>query len=500
MGLTPGTQSMATCPSSTASSTMKHEFVEGWDLTQVLGEGAYGEVKLLVNRTTQEAVAVKVLYNTDHAEAAESFRKEICVHRMLNHENIIKYYGHRKDGNHQYIFLEYASGGELFDRIEPDCGVDQAVAQKYFKQIMAGVEYLHAKGVAHRDLKPENILLDANDTIKISDFGMATVFRFRGEERLLVKRCGTMPYIAPEVLVKQYRAEPADIWSCGVILVALLGGELPWDKPSACCQEYKDWKECKITVPPWSKLDNAVLSLLRKILMPNPAKRYTIEQIKNHQWMKKVLKSKNANTKWLGSSADSHTRKVSCFDIGQAADASRDDTITRLSSSQPDPLRRGVEPSLELASDADVLAQRVSFSQPAHLDDMLLSTQTQGTQSSSQTPLQRLVKRMTRFFVTTDAQQTVEELKSLFERLGYSWKTNSPGQITVTTQDKRKAQLVFKASLIEMSAKILVDFRLSRGDGLEFKKHFVIIRGHLSEHIAKGPVSWPIAVATNSIP
>lgn len=342
--------------------------------------------------------------------------------------------------------------------------------------------------------------MDANDTIKISDFGMATVFRFRGQERLLVKRCGTMPYIAPEVLVKQYRAEPADIWSCGVILVALLGGELPWDKPSACCQEYKDWKECKITVPPWSKLDNAVLSLIRKILMPNPAKRYTIEQIKNHQWMKKVLKSKNANTKWLGSSADSHTRKISCFDIGQAADASRDDTITRLSSSQPDPLRRVVEPTLELASDADVLAQRVSFSQPAHLDDLLLSTQTQGTQSSSQTPLQRLVKRMTRFFVTTDAQQTVEELKSLFERLGYSWKTNSPGQITVTTQDKRKAQLVFKASLIEMSAKILVDFRLSRGDGLEFKKHFVIIRSHLSEHIAKGPVSWPIAVATNSIP
>ncbi|XP_049525522.1 serine/threonine-protein kinase grp-like isoform X3 [Dermacentor silvarum] len=466
MGLTPGTRSMAACPASTASSTMKHEFVEGWDLTQVLGEGAYGEVKLLVNRATQEAVAVKVLNNSDHAEAAENFRKEICVHRMLNHDNIIKYYGHRKDGSHQYIFLEYASGGELFDRIEPDCGVDQGVAQKYFKQIMSGVEYLHSKGVAHRDLKPENILLDANDNIKISDFGLATVFRFRGEERLLVKRCGTLPYIAPEVLVKQYRAEPADIWSCGVILVALLGG-----------------------------------ALLRKILMPNPAKRYTIEQIKNHQWMKKLLKSKNASTKWLGTNVDSFARKNSCFDIGQAADASRDDdTITRLSSSQPDPLRRGVEPSLELASDTDVVVQHVSFSQPAHLDDMLLSTQTQGTQSSSQTPLQRLVKRMTRFFVTTDAQQTVEELKSLFERLGYSWKTNSPGQITVTTLDKRKAQLVFKASLIEMSAKILVDFRLSRGDGLEFKKHFVIIRNHLSEHIAKGPVSWPIAVATNSIP
>lgn len=488
------------CPAPATTSTMKHEFVEGWDLVQVLGEGAYGEVKLLVNRTTQEAVAVKVLNNSNHAEAAENFKKEICVHRMLSHDNIIKYYGHRKDGPQQYIFLEYASGGELFDRIEPDYGMDQGDAQKYFRQIISGVEYLHSKGVAHRDLKPENILLDANDNVKISDFGLATVFRFRGEERLLVKKCGTLPYIAPEVLVKQYHAEPADIWSCGVILVALLGGELPWDKPAASCPEYKGWKDCKITVSPWSKLDNVVLSLIRKVLMPNPTKRYTIEQIKNHQWMRKHLKPKNADCKWLGSIGESLMRKKSCFDIGHTGDSTRDDAITRLSSSQPDPLHSGEEPNLEMASATEVLAHGISFSQPAHLEDMLLSTQTLGTQGSSQTPLQKLVKRMTRFFVTTNAQQTVEELKSLFERLGYVWKTNSPGQITVTTQDKRKAQLVFKASLIEMSAKILVDFRLSRGDGLEFKKHFVIIRNALSEHIAKGPVSWPIAVATNSIP
>lgn len=74
-------------------------------------------VKLLVNRTTQEAVAMKVLNSTDHPEAAENFKKEICVHRLLNHEHIIKYFGHRKEGNSQFIFLEYASGGELFDRI-----------------------------------------------------------------------------------------------------------------------------------------------------------------------------------------------------------------------------------------------------------------------------------------------------------------------------------------------------------------------------------------------
>lgn len=167
----------------------------------------------------------------------------------------------------------------------------QTEAQRYFKQLIAGVEYLHSRGVAHRDLKPENLLLDAHDNLKISDFGMATVFRYQGKERLLDKRCGTLPYIAPEVLCRKYAAEPADIWSCGVVLVAMLAGELPWDMPSPDCPLYTAWKECQITRLPWTKIDTLALSLLRKVLMPLPGKRYSIEQITNHQWFQKKFKS-----------------------------------------------------------------------------------------------------------------------------------------------------------------------------------------------------------------
>ena len=164
----------------------------------------------------------------------------------------------------------------------------QMEAQRFFKQLISGVEYLHSRGIAHRDLKPENLLLDANDNLKISDFGMATVFRYQGKERLLDKRCGTLPYIgmamnlkrlnevlikplflflAPEVLCRKYAAEPADIWSCGVVLVAMLAGELPWDNPSPDCQLYTAWKECQITRLPWTKIDTLALSLLRKVLI-----------------------------------------------------------------------------------------------------------------------------------------------------------------------------------------------------------------------------------------
>ena len=173
---------------------------------------------------------------------------------------------------------------------EPDVGMPQVEAQRFFKQLIAGVEYLHGRGIAHRDLKPENLLLDANDNLKISDFGMATIFRHHGQERLLDKRCGTLPYIAPEVLCRKYAAEPADIWSCGVVLVAMLAGELPWDRPSPECPHYTAWKECQITRLPWTKIDTLALSLLRKVLMPLPGKRYTIQQIKNHNWFLKRFK------------------------------------------------------------------------------------------------------------------------------------------------------------------------------------------------------------------
>ena len=85
--------------------------------------------------------------------------------------------------------------------------------------------YLHHRGVAHRDIKPENLLLTDADVLKLSDFGMATVFRHQGKERLLERRCGTTAYCAPEMLMKpRYNAEPADIWSCGVVLVAMVTG------------------------------------------------------------------------------------------------------------------------------------------------------------------------------------------------------------------------------------------------------------------------------------
>lgn len=130
-----------------------------------------------------------------------------------------------------FLYLFYV----LFSfNIEPDIGMPVWEAQKYFKQLIAAMEYLHSKGVAHRDLKPENLLLDEHDNLKVSDFGLATIYRLHDKERCLERRCGTLPYVAPEVLLRPYHAEPADIWSCGIILVALLTGGNLYRKTNIC--------------------------------------------------------------------------------------------------------------------------------------------------------------------------------------------------------------------------------------------------------------------------
>ncbi|NXG23454.1 CHK1 kinase, partial [Grallaria varia] len=412
-------------------------------------------VQLAVNRRTEEAVAVKIVDMKRAAECPESVRKEICIHRMLSHDNVVRFYGHRREGATQYLFLEYCRGGELFDRIEPDVGMPEPEAQRFFQQLIAGV--------------PENLLLDERDNLKISDFGLATVFRHNGRERLLNKMCGTLPYVAPELLRRpEFRAEPVDVWACGVVLTAMLAGELPWDQPSDSCQEYSDWKERKTYLPPWKKIDSAPLALLHKILTESPAARITIPDIQKDRWYSRPLK-KDAKRSRLSSGGVSdspggfskHIRSDTDFSPVKAA---LGEDKASYSTSQPEPGTGGM-PWESGAGSIDQLVQGISFSQPACPEHMLLNSQLLGTPGSSQSPWQRLVKRMTRFFTKLDADGSYRALKEVCEKMGYGCKMSCTNQVTISTTDRRNNKLIFKVNLVEMESKILVDFRLSKVSG-----------------------------------
>ncbi|CAF3339468.1 unnamed protein product, partial [Rotaria sp. Silwood2] len=167
----------------------------------------------------------------------------------------------------------------------------EGVAQHYFKQLITGMAYLHSLGVAHRDLKPENLLIANNDILKICDFGLSAFFRDRttNEKQMLTTYCGTKPYISPEMLSKTpYHGEPVDIWSCGIILTAMLTGVFPWAEASDQIPEYKRWLDGDYNNSPWENIDSIIFNLLRVILIDNPTRRAKIVDIQNHQWLSKI--------------------------------------------------------------------------------------------------------------------------------------------------------------------------------------------------------------------
>jgi serine/threonine-protein kinase HSL1 (negative regulator of Swe1 kinase) len=150
-----------------------------------------------------------------------------------------------------FVIMEYIDGGELFDYLVERGPLPVPEALHYFQQIMYAVAYCHQFRIAHRDLKPENILLDGENNIKVADFGMAA---FVPRDSLLYTSCGSPHYASPEVVSGlAYDGTVSDVWSCGVILYALLSGSLPFDDediPTLLAQV----REGKYTIPidlPW---------------------------------------------------------------------------------------------------------------------------------------------------------------------------------------------------------------------------------------------------------
>lgn len=275
-------------------------------ISKTIGRGAYASIKKAIPLDAPSPVFAVKLIHKDYAVrhgriSAKQIAMEVSLHSHIGqHPNVIEWFATGEDRIWRWIAMEYAEGGDLFDKIEADVGLEEDIAHLYFQQLISGVSFMHSKGVAHRDLKPENILLSESGILKIADFGMATMFEYKGARKQSSTMCGSPPYIAPEVLhcarqrerrapsseQTKYSADLVDIWSCGVILFVLLVGNTPWDEPTNGNWEFNEYVRTsgRSTDPLWQRVPPDALSLLRGMMNIEASKRFSFTQIRQHPW------------------------------------------------------------------------------------------------------------------------------------------------------------------------------------------------------------------------
>jgi len=214
----------------------------------------------------------------------EKVQREINILHLCTHPHIIRLYEVIDTPTDIFLVNEYVSGGELFDYIVSKGRLSMDEARNFFHQIISGVEYCHFQKIVHRDLKPENLLLDANKNIKLADFGLSNLMR---DGEFLRTSCGSPNYAAPEVISGHLYAGPeVDVWSCGVILYALLCGSLPFDDESIP-NLFKKIKSGMYSLP--THLSQLARNLIPRMLEVDPMKRITIPEIRMHPWFQHKL-------------------------------------------------------------------------------------------------------------------------------------------------------------------------------------------------------------------
>ncbi|KAJ6809269.1 serine/threonine-protein kinase SAPK10 [Iris pallida] len=243
-----------------------------YELVKDIGAGNFGVARLMRDKQSRELVAVKYIERGEKID--ENVQREIINHRSLRHPNIIRFREVILTPTHLAIVMEYASGGEVFERICNAGRFSEDEARFFFQQLISGVSYCHSMQVCHRDLKLENTLLDGSTAprLKICDFGYSKSSILHSQPKSTV---GTPAYIAPEILLKkEYDGKIADVWSCGVTLYVMLVGGYPFEDP----EEPKDFTKTiqrimgvQYSIPEFVHISEECRHLISRIFVGNPA-------------------------------------------------------------------------------------------------------------------------------------------------------------------------------------------------------------------------------------
>ncbi|XP_045124395.1 ribosomal protein S6 kinase alpha-2-like isoform X2 [Portunus trituberculatus] len=262
-----------------------------FELLKVLGQGSFGKVFLVRKISGQDAgtlYAMKVLKKaTLKVRDRLRTKMERDILADVNHPFVVKlHYAFQTEGK-LYLILDFLRGGDLFTRLSKEIMFTEEDVKFYLAELALALDHLHTVGVIYRDLKPENILLDADGHISLTDFGLC---KEALDDQKAYSFCGTVEYMAPEVVNRRGHNTAADWWSFGVLLFEMLTGTLPFQ--GANRKETMNLiLKAKLGMPPY--LSPEAQSLLRALFKRNPANRLGagpegVEELKRHPFFSSI--------------------------------------------------------------------------------------------------------------------------------------------------------------------------------------------------------------------
>ncbi len=256
----------------------KKSGLEAYSLGGQIGQGAYAVVRSGMHKASGRRVAVKVYekYKLLSSQRKNCVSREIRLLKKLDHPNIVKLYETIDTPRELFLVMEFVRGNSMLSYVKSKSGkrLEEPECLRMYRQILAGICFCHKHNIVHRDIKMENMLVDEQLNVKIIDFGFSTWFT---TEQKLKIFCGTPSYMAPEIVSKkEYFGPPADMWSLGILLYAMLCGSFPF-RGATERELYRNISKGVFSVPTF--VSSRARSVICRLLTLDPQRRPTAEDV-----------------------------------------------------------------------------------------------------------------------------------------------------------------------------------------------------------------------------
>ncbi|XP_068640398.1 serine/threonine-protein kinase Aurora-3-like [Aristolochia californica] len=255
--------------------------LQDFDIGKPLGRGKFGKVYLAREKKSKYLVALKIIFKQQLRKYPiyHQLKREIEIQSSLKHPNVLCLFGWFHDEERIYLILEFAARGEVFKELRKCKFLPEKRAATYMVSLTRALIYCHEKDVIHRDIKPENLLVDFQGRVKIADFGWSVQSRMKRQTM-----CGTLDYLAPEMVEKKTHDNTVDNWTLGILCYEFVYGIPPFEAESQR-NTFQRIMHIDLSFPSSPQVSTEVKDLISRLLVKDPAKRLPLQKILEHPWI-----------------------------------------------------------------------------------------------------------------------------------------------------------------------------------------------------------------------